>query len=121
MTRAYIWSLIDWVNALRPSNEPYPLAIYDSVIENVDGRSTVRIYTNRFDTRDTLGGMLKLVEAQFGSMTASKSINSLTEYEWQIAPLRWVRLIYRRGAGTFIQLIDKGEHHDPTQKLSAHS
>jgi hypothetical protein len=114
MTRTNIWNLIDWVNALRPSNEPYPLATYDSVVENVDGRATVRIYTNRFDIRDTLGSMLKLVEAQFGTMTADSHSGKLTEYEWQLTGTRWVRLIYKQGVGTFIQLIDKGEHHDST-------
>ena len=118
MTRANIWELIDWVNALRripQRGEPYQLAIYDSVVENVDNPATARIYTNRFHLRDTLGEMRKLVEAQFGIMTACNDSagrnGKLTEYEWQLTDTRWVRLIYKKGAGTFIQLIDKGEHH----------
>jgi hypothetical protein len=74
----------------------------------------VRIYTNRFNSRDTLGEMLLLVGAQFGAMTADAHSGKLTEYEWQLTNTRWVRLIYKQGVGTFIQLIDKGEHHDST-------
>lgn len=114
--RAVIWHVIDWVNALRPSNKPYPLAIYDSVAENVDGRALVKIYTNRFHTRDTLGEMLKLVQEKFGQPTSSASEGKLTTYEWQLCATRWVQLIHRQGIGTFIQLIDKGEQHDGTQE-----
>lgn len=106
--KANVWAAVAWVNALRPSNEPYALTIFDAVVENVDQRVTMRIFTNRFKTRDTLGEMRKLVEAQFGPMTAQKVSDNAAEQEWQLSDTRWVRLIYKPDMGTFIQLIDKG-------------
>lgn len=106
--KANSWAAVAWVNALRPSPDLPPLVIYDMVVENVDQRITLRVFANRFVARDTAGEMRKLIEAQFGPLTAQKVSDSATEYEWQLSTWRWVRLIYKPDAGTFIQLIDKG-------------
>lgn len=106
--RAYMWQLADWINALRPTNKPYPLYAHGSIVENVNGRALVRIYTNRFHSRDTLGEMLKLMQSHFGEPDDSSSTSGLTVYEWTLGPTRSVQIIYRAGIGTFIQLFDKG-------------
>ena len=106
--KANAWAAVAWVNALRSSDDEPALVVYDTVVENVDQRITLRVLANRFKARDTAGEMRKLVEAQFGPLTAQKVSDNATEYEWQLSTWRWVRLIYKPDAGTFIQLIDKG-------------
>ena len=109
---ANVWQLIEWVNALRPSNKPYPLVSVENVIANSNGRALVQIYTNRFHTRDTMGAMLELMRSNFGDPDDSTSTSKITVYEWTLGPTRSVQTVHRLGIGTFIQLIDKGVENE---------
>ena len=108
-TTANTWATVAWINSHQGWRDD-PLVVFDGVIENVPGRTTVRVHrTNRFDPALTLKTLTERFAQHYGDYTDRRvGLCGTEEREWQLTDTRFLRLIGKPGVGTFIQLIDKG-------------